>query len=139
MGRRIRTDVPQVKELLIPVWPHAKGFKEMDKKQKQKQKRDFDKRHRTRVLPMLPEETKVWVDTPSGQVPGSVVQHADTPRSYHVQVPSGQVRRNRRHLRIRGPVKTNTSKSRVHQPQSTRLKTRSCDGTAPGPPDYLRM
>ena len=119
MGRRIRTDVPQVKELLIPNCTHAKEFKELDKKEKQRQKRDFNKRHRTRVLPMLTDETQVWVDTPSGPVPGSVVQHANTPRSYRVQVPSGQVRRNRRHLRIRGPVPTNTSGPAMQQPQST--------------------
>ena len=38
MGRRIRTDVPQVKKLLIPNWPHVKDFKSLDEKFKAEQK-----------------------------------------------------------------------------------------------------
>ena len=38
MGRRIKTDVPQTKELLIPNWPHLANFAEKDKEFKEKQR-----------------------------------------------------------------------------------------------------
>jgi len=43
---------------------------------------------------MLPDNTPIWVDIPERQVPGPVSQRANTPRSYLVDTPSGQVCRN---------------------------------------------
>ena len=74
-----------MKEQLIPDWPHLKGFKEKDKKQKENKKSDFDKRHHARELPMLPEDTQVCVDTPSSQVDGHVTYQASTPRLRYLQ------------------------------------------------------
>lgn len=34
MGRRMRTDVPQLKKLFVPDWPYLKGFREVDKQYK---------------------------------------------------------------------------------------------------------
>ena len=42
------------------------------------------------------------------QVPGQIVQSANTPRSYLVYAPSGQVRRNHRDLRVRIEESTDT-------------------------------
>ena len=64
MGRRIRTDVPQLKKLFVPSWPYLKKFRETDEQYKQKQKQYYDQRHRARQLPSLPDGTAVWVDTP---------------------------------------------------------------------------
>ena len=48
----------------------------------------------------LPDNSPVWVDMPpNGQIPGNVVTAAPEPRSYIVNVPSRQVRRNRSQLR----------------------------------------
>ena len=93
MGQKIRTDVPQLQKVFIPEWTYLKHFKEVDKLQKEKQKRNFDRRHRVRPLPNLPT---VWVDTPNGQVPGRVIEQLQEPRSYRVEVsiPSGEVHRN---------------------------------------------
>lgn len=135
MGRRIRTEIPQKKECLIPKWSYIKEFREADAKCKDRQKRDYERRHRIRPLPPLPGETQVWVNTPGGQVAGQVVNPATTPRSYHVEVQSGTVRRNRSDLRLR------TSSAQEPQqgtPPNTRV-TRSRDGTAIRPPDYLRF
>ena len=55
MGRQLKTDVPQMKELLIPNWSHLIDFAEKDRRYKEKQKKDFDRRHRARPLPVLPE------------------------------------------------------------------------------------
>ena len=46
----------------------------------------------------LPDDQQVWVQTGARQVAGRVIQPAATTRSYIVQTPSGQLRRNRSHL-----------------------------------------
>ena len=62
MGRRIRTDVPQIPKLFIPNWPHIKHFRELDKKYKAEQKCSYDNRHWVQPLPILPEKLPVWVE-----------------------------------------------------------------------------
>ena len=101
MGRRIRTDVPQVKKLLIPNWSHVKDFKSLDEKFKAEQKHNYDVRHRVRPLPTLPDNLPVWVNNQGNQVPGEIIQQASSPRSYLVETPNGQVRRNRSQIRVR--------------------------------------
>ena len=63
MGRRIRTDVPQIKKYLTPDWPHLKDFREKDKEYKLQQKHYYDQRHRTHTAVELPEGTPVWIST----------------------------------------------------------------------------
>ena len=46
--------------------------------------------------------------TPAGQVPGRVIEQSQEPRSYRVEVPSGEVRRNRVQLRSRAQTQENT-------------------------------
>ncbi len=41
----------------------------------------------------------VWVQTPQGQVAGQIVTPSLQPRSYQVNGPSGEVRRNRVQVR----------------------------------------
>ena len=67
MGRQIRSDLPQVQEKLMPQWPYLNGFRDCEKKFKEKQKRDFDRRHRVKELPTLPDDSQVVVMT-GGQV-----------------------------------------------------------------------
>ena len=64
MGRWIRTMVPQVMQHFIPKWPFLKIFRQLDKKYKSKQKKNYDRSHRARSLPDLADDTPVWV-TPS--------------------------------------------------------------------------
>ncbi len=91
MGRRIQTDVPQVKQHLIPHWPYLEGFRKTDRQCKERQKRDYEQRHRTQPFPEFP------VDSCLGQHSGRSSSR-DTPRSYRVEIQSGNVRRNRSHL-----------------------------------------
>ena len=42
MGQKIRTDVPQLPKTFIPEWKYLQKFKETDRKQKEKQKHDFN-------------------------------------------------------------------------------------------------
>jgi len=63
MGRNVQTNIPQSTEYLIPQLPNYKKFK-------CQQNLYYDYRHRTRPLPLLPEDTKVWVTTDSRWILG---------------------------------------------------------------------
>ena len=72
----------------------------LDQKHKVEQKHYYEHHHRIKPLPPYPDDLSVWVDTRGRQVPGQIVQPANTPRSYLVDTPSGQIRRNHRDLRV---------------------------------------
>ena len=137
MGRRIRTDIPQVKESYVPEWPHITNFRRLDERYKQSQKEHYDKRHRVRTLPPLPEDQPVWVGTRGLQTPGRVSHAADAPRSYVVETASGQVRRNRANLRTRSEIEQAVIPAESIAGPS-RPVTRSQTGTVVNPPDRLR-
>ena len=46
MGRKIRTDLPQPQQNLLPHWPYLEDFAEKHEKFKADQKRHYDRRHR---------------------------------------------------------------------------------------------
>lgn len=129
MGRVIRTDIPQEVNKFKPEWSYLPMFREKEYRLDQKQ--NYDRHHRTRTLPVLPDNTPVWVSTPQGQVSGNIVSAAAEPRSYQVEVPSGQVRRNCSYLRVRatpsGPEAVTNDSDRV-------IQTRSQTGTQIRPP-----
>ena len=139
MGRRLRTSLPQTDKLLIPQWPFLTKFREQDRALKEKQKENFDSRHRTRELTPIPDDTEVWIVSEDQRVPGRVVSPADRPRSYVVETPTGQVERNRSQLQ----VLPNTSETENESPnvsppeQPRRIMTRSKTGTAVSKPDRL--
>ena len=136
MGRRLRTDVPQVANLLIPDWSHLQCFEEKDREYKQQQKEQYDNRHRVRSIPPLPDDTEVWVNIQGREVPGRVNSRFHTPRFYIIDTPTGgQVRRNRSQINRRAPVTTPSQTSS----QSDRLRpnTRLQTGTLIRPPDRL--
>ena len=135
MGRTIRIDVPQFKDKLIPKWSHIKNFRTADKRYKESQKRHYDQRHRVRSLPWLPDDQPVWVETRGQQVPGRILHAANTPKSYVIETPSGQLRRNHSHLRVRSELDRAADKS-TNRP--SRALTRSQTGTTIRPPDRLR-
>ena len=60
MGRKIRTDVHQVKGNLIPKWKHIQNFRKLDAKYKQIQ--NYDRRHGVKTLPFLPIGLTVLID-----------------------------------------------------------------------------
>ena len=136
MGRKLRTDVPQVESHFIPQWTYLESFKESDRIYKKKQKKHYDKRKRVRFdLPDLKENTPVWVNTNNGQIPGTVVQPASTPRSYMVNVPTGQLHRTRRDLRPR--VVNEKTNNNIEEEQPRTIATRSHTGTRVLPLDQI--
>lgn len=98
MGRKLRTTVPTSQQLLIPKWNFLNDFEQMDKVYKRKQKHNFDKRHRVRELPKLHEDDPVIMRTGKHTTSGTVTSPLDSPRSYRVNIPTGEIRRNRQHL-----------------------------------------
>jgi len=140
-GHKIRTDVPQPKSAFIPQWTHTQQLKELHDKYKSSQGENYNKQHRVRSLPPLPNNTHVWVQTENCHVPGTVVQPATTPQSYIVSTPNGQKRRNRINLLPRQDIVTPQRESRVPQTFNAmpeRVVTRSQSGTVIRPPDRLK-
>jgi len=48
---------------LIPKWSYLQKFRKQNDEYKGKQKRQFDKRHRVNELPMLSDDTNVWISS----------------------------------------------------------------------------
>ena len=135
MCRHLRTDIPQVPSTLILEWSHLTSFHQKDAEVKRKQKADYDRCHRARSLLPLPNSTPVWVRTKDRPDPGRVIQSADTPRSYLVEVPSGTVRRNQSHLSRR--PEADSPQSIPETPERRVIATRLQTGTHVGPPSRL--
>ena len=94
MGRRLRTTVPVHSSQLIPRLPRASQLREKEKI-RERQQRNFDKRHRASELTPLQPGDCVWI--PDTESEGTVTGETN-PRTYTVRTPSGSLRRNRRHL-----------------------------------------
>ena len=140
MGRHLRTSLPQTNSKLTPQWSYLQPFRQADEDYRNKQKEIYDRRHRVIPQTGLSEGSQVWIKANSQQTPGSVISRANTPRSYWIDVPSGPVRRNRRHITVIpdpafDPVPcTDTSQPVLRSPIMTRSRT----NTQVRPPDRLR-
>jgi hypothetical protein len=91
MGRKLRTNIPQHTQELVPHWSYLPDFHKKEAAFKAKQKNHYDCCLRVKQLDPLPEDQLVWVRTNNQQVPDRVIQAA---RSYLVETPAGQVHRN---------------------------------------------
>jgi hypothetical protein len=133
--------VPQFKKQLIPNWSHLPHFKQSNAQFKQKQKEDFDKRHRVMEQSKIPDETQVVITTDKEPVEGCVVRPAESPRSYIVEMPSDEVRRNRNHLNVVPESITETFPEPENESTDPprRIATRSQTGIAITPPDRLEL
>ena len=141
MGRNIRSTLPVPNSSLLPMWPYIQEFQQTNKRLKQQQKTNYDRRHRVRDLPEIPNNTGVWVTTDGHPVP---IISAGTPRSYIVETPTGETRRNRSQINIAPPTTTDrqsednqktdhTTERQVRSPIMTWTRTR----TTIVPPDRL--
>ncbi len=138
MGRPLRTRVPVVTDQLIPNWPYLGRFRDLNKSYKERQKEDFDRRHRTHDLSVLTDNSEVWVTSEKEKSEGFVVSPAEQPRSYLVETPTGTVRRNRSQLNVKPSEETGEEESSEEDsPQIEPLRkimTRS-QGTVIKPPE----
>ena len=139
MGRKIRSTLPMATHSLVPQWSYLDEFQQANERFKRQQKQDYDRRHRVRDLPEIPDNTDVWVTTGGNPVAGRTVNMSSTPRSYVVHTPSGEIRRNRSHLNInpstqnREDIQTTNSEEQRRSP----IVTRSRSGISITPPDRL--
>ena len=140
MGRRLRSPIPTLAQALAPNWPDLNKFREVDDKYKLKIKKQYDRRHRVRELPVLDDEVPVYISggRSISAIPDNVVQSAGE-RSHQVQTPNGLSRHNRSHLHER-PIDNERSTSISHSecPRSPIL-TRSKTGTIVRPPNRLTL
>ena len=143
MGRKLRTLLPLIDKQLIPQWNYLPEFKSANQQFKDKQKRDYDRRHRTTEMSPIPEDSEVWVTSGQEAIRGRVVTPAPAPRSYLIDTPSGIIRRNQQHLRIVPNVPELSGTENHQQPtdpqtngiaRSSAMMTRSRTGTAIVPP-----
>ena len=93
MGQPPRYNLPQVTDQLIPKWNCLPEFRRSDAEFKEKQKNDFDHRHRAKPLPPIPNDTPVWFYSNGKKKSGRIVSHMAMPRSYIVQTDTGQFQR----------------------------------------------
>ena len=146
MGRKIRTTIPLTAKQLTPQWPYLAEFRRLDGTHKDRQKKDFDREHRVHDLPEIPDDTEVWVTSDAGPIPGRIVTAAETPRSYVVETPTGEVRRNRSQLRVQPTAGEETPADGEDQPPPPQpsqdppkvIMTRSRTGTQVRPPAWPR-
>ena len=137
MGRRMQNTLRQTKEQLIPSWGYLPDFRKKDRERKLEQKHNYDTRHQTRDLPLIPDDSQVWIQSGSQPQPGRVVSSAGSPRSYIVATPSSEVRHNRQHLGVIPPSgeQALSSKESERVPAPTRIMARSQTGTVIKPPE----
>jgi len=97
MGHPLRSTLPQVEDQYKPQWQYLGSFKELNAKAQLNQKTAYDKGHRAQSLSPIPE---VWITSGQSTTSGQIRSQAGTPRSYIVNTPQGQIRRNRCHLHV---------------------------------------
>ena len=96
MNRKLRTTVPILREQLEPSIPDRNHLFTKEKEARDRQKQNFDRRHRAKTKDVLQPGDLVWI--PDNKCSGTVTQQWEN-RSYEVFTSRGQnLRRNRRHL-----------------------------------------
>ncbi len=138
MGRRIRSNLPISTASLQPEWPDLQVFRIRDSSYKEKLEKQYDRRHRARELPLLDEDTPVYIASGpnNNAIPGRVIEHASD-RSYLIETPIGMSRRNRSYLNIRTDEQIDVLATQGNVPPRTPIATRLRTGTAIKPPNKL--
>ena len=95
-GSKNLDQLPLAPEKLTPKLPHLEHLQKTERAYKLRQAENYNKRHRTSVLPELNPGDKVWI--PDKNSPAVVIQKSPQPRSYVVKREQSLLRRNRRHL-----------------------------------------
>lgn len=96
MGRQLRTTVPVTLSSLNPGWTDITKFKEEEQKKRLRLSWNFNKRHRAQHLTRLTPGDHVWVKDTKEK--GTVIRQVEAPRSYVMDTPRGNLRRNQNHL-----------------------------------------
>lgn len=102
-GRRLRNTLPCLPENLKPKNINRDELQQRDEAAKRRQKQTFDRHHGVQSLSPLQPGDQVFVkcDGEKGWKLPAEVREQCAPRSYIVRTPTGDRRRNRKHLRLR--------------------------------------
>lgn len=97
MGRNLRSTLPQISKLLEPSLPNGKVLREREGVYRDKMKRNYDKRHRVKDLEKLEPGEQVYLKNEKKHY--TVIRQHNSPRSYLLRGPDGDVkRRNRKQI-----------------------------------------
>ena len=105
MSRKLCSTIPTTRELRKPEVPDENTVRERDKQLKEKQKQNFDNHYGARAMPSLQTGQLIWLPHSNTE---AHVEEQVAPRSYSVNTPQGQIRRNRRDI-IKLPQSTPSS------------------------------
>jgi len=118
----IRTRIPTSPSNLNPSWSYLEQFRENGASLKGKQKIGLNRRHSAKTLPELLPGERIWIPDKKGE--GTVVDKAGPQRSYTVETPKGQLRRNRPYLnRLPETLNTDTSTALSSPPPDLQTAT----------------
>ena len=101
MGRRLQTRLPLLPKRLQPQRPTDTDIRAADARAKQSYKEQYDRRHGVRDMPSIKSGQPVLMrlDTDHGwDRSGTIIKAEPDSRTYLVATPTGNLRRNRRHL-----------------------------------------
>ena len=134
MSRNLRTILPEVREKRIPKVVDFQVLEERDEVLKDRQKKDYDARHRTKALPQLDPGDYVWL--PDRETTGKVVTET-APRSLIVDTQNGTFRRNCQHLNKLPEPQEPDQTTPSEEACTSHRQTRSQTGRTPRPPVRL--
>ncbi|XP_014679608.1 PREDICTED: uncharacterized protein K02A2.6-like, partial [Priapulus caudatus] len=117
-SRRIRTTVPIIPEKLEPQLPDSAKLRAREQDQRNHQRQNYNARHRGVERDVFWPGDEVYVSREN--TPGTVVRVAETPRSYIVENPTGEIRRHRGQLASRPESVDSPSSGDQGTPKPTR-------------------
>ena len=96
MGRQLRSTLPVHTNELKPKLPNFDEVADKENNTRLQQKYNHDRAHRVVTLPQLNPGDNVYIR--DQKITGVVKERDATPRSYIIDTPKGEIRRNRSHL-----------------------------------------
>ncbi|KAJ8930456.1 hypothetical protein NQ314_016738 [Rhamnusium bicolor] len=93
LGRKLRDVLPMKRDKLKPKTPHHEEIKQRQKTEQLKSKEQYDKRDRSKELPILNKNDWVWIKDMKRNGRGT-----NKPNSYLIKTDEGSLRRNRKFL-----------------------------------------
>lgn len=132
MRRHIQSNLLLAIDTLTPLWTYLNDFRLANDRFKQKQKSDFDTHHGAKPPPEIPKDSEVWLTNDENRTTGRILGPADSPRSYLVEIQSGQIRYNQAHLTVRPDSPTSKTPALIGSAMdATRspIQTRTHTGT----------
>ena len=133
MSRKLRTNVPSSRQARKPAVPDRELLITREEEIKRKQKNNFDRRHRARDLSPALQGDLVWI--PDRNERGTIGDQVG-PRSYQVETPTGNFRRNRKDII---PIPRDEVLSGESESQDTEADTEADTVASGSPPQELSL